>query len=118
MKIENLVLKIPDAQGTPRPIEGPTEIPTGGLYDTGTNIIQVALTLLFLVGIVLAIVFIIYSGIQWAISGGDKQKLQNARNRLVYSIIGLLVVSLSFIILHNIIQLTGGYDPLFFLKTQ
>lgn len=111
-----LVLKIPNPQGTPRAIEGPTEFPTGGLDTTGTNIIQVGLTLLFLVGIVLAIVMIIYSGLQWAMSGGEKQRLQNARNRLVYSIIGLLVVSLSFIILINIIELTGGYKPLFFLK--
>lgn len=114
--MKNLVLKIPNPQGVPVEIKGPTEFPTGGLYDKGTDIIQVGLTLLFLFGIVLAIVFIIYSGLQWAMSGGDKQKLQNARNRLIYSIIGLLVVSLSFIILINIIELTGGYKPLFFLK--
>jgi len=116
--MEYLALKIPNPQGTPTEVGGPDQLPTGGLYTKGADIIQVALTLLFLVGIVLAIIFIIYSGIQWTMSGGDKQKLQNARNRLVYAIVGLLVISLSFIILNNVIKLTGAYNPLFFLKIR
>ncbi len=96
----------------------PANVPSGGLSGTGTNIINVAITLLFVVGIALAIVFIIYSGIQWVISGGDKQKLQSARNRLTYSIVGLLVIALSFVMINQIINLLGGYTPSFFLHTH
>lgn len=116
--MEYFSLKIPNAQGTPEQIQGPSGVPTGGLGigGSGTNLIQVVINLLFVVGIILAIIFIIYSGIQWAISGGDKQKLQNARNRLTYSIVGLIVVAAAFIIINFIIMLLGG-SPKFFLNT-
>ncbi len=101
-------------QGTP--IVPPAGVPSGGLSGPGTNVINVALNLLFLAGIVMAIVFVIYSGVQWVMSGGDKQKLQNARNRLTYSIVGLIVIALSFVIINSVVALLGG-NPGFFLNT-
>lgn len=118
MKIENLTLKIPNSQGTAAPIEGPTELPTGGLGigSSGTNLIQVAINLLFVFGIILAVVFILISGIQMIISGGEKQKVQNARNRLIYSIVGLVIIFLAFLIRNIIVTLLGA-DTKFFLNT-
>lgn len=78
------------------PISAPGGIPTGGFGDKGISVIQVALTLLFILADVMALAFIIYAGIQWAMSGGDKQKIQASRNRLIYSIIGLIVITISF----------------------
>ncbi len=100
------------------PIPVPSGVPVGGLEPggAGQKIIQVGINLIFVVGIVIAIVFLIYSGIQWVMSEGDKQKLQNARNRLTYSIIGLLVIALSFFIINVVITLLGG-NPKFFLNT-
>lgn len=83
----------------------PAGIPTGGFADKGISVIQIALTLLFVLADVLAIAFVIIAGIQWATSGGDKQKVQSSRNRLMYSIIGLIVISLSFFIVQTIISL-------------
>lgn len=117
MKIENLALKLPDPQGTPRDVVGPTEFPIGGLEGAGTNLIQLAINLLFVFGIILAIVFILVSGIQWIMSGGEKQKLQNARNRLIYSIVGLIVIAIAFVIVNIIVTLLGG-NPKFFLNTS
>lgn len=89
-------------------IETPPGIPTGGILDTGTNLINLILNLLFLAGIVLAIIFIIFSGIQWVLSSGDKQKLQAARGRLTFAIIGLLIIAASFFIVNTVISLLGG----------
>lgn len=97
-------------------IEVPPGVPSGGLFDTGQNMVQLALNLIFILAIVLAIVFIIFSGIQWILSGGDKQKVQAARNRLIYTIIGFLVIAASFLIVRTIITLLGG-NPEFFLST-
>lgn len=115
--MKNLVLKIPDPQGTPRPIEGPTELPTGGLEGAGTNLIQLTISLLFVVGIILAVAFIFISGIQWILSGGEKQKLQNARNRLIYSIVGLIIIAIAFAIVNIIVTFFAG-NPKFFLNTS
>ncbi len=86
-------------------INPPGNVPTGGLEGTGStgmNLIQLALTLLFVGADILAVIFVIYAGIQWVMSGGDKQKIQSARNRLVYSIIGLIIISLSLFIVNFI----------------
>ena len=50
-----------------------------------------------MVGVV-AIVFIIYSGIQYTTSAGDAGKVQKAKNTIVYSVIGLVIAILSFVI--------------------
>lgn len=84
-------------------ISPPPGIPSGGFGDKGINVIQVGYTLLFVLGDILALVFVVYAGIQWVMSGGDKQKIQAARNRLIYSIVGLIVISISFFIVKTII---------------
>jgi hypothetical protein len=91
-------------------ITAPGGIPTGGFSGTGINIVQTAISILFVLGIILALVFVIVSGIQWTMSGGDKQKIQSARNRLMFSIIGLIVISISLFIVQTIIALlfNGG----------
>lgn len=99
------------------PILAPSQVPVGGLATTGKNLIQLGLNLFFLVGMVMVLVFVLYSGIQWAASGGDKTKIQNARNRLTYTIIGLLVFVGAFVILDLVIKLLG-FNTSFFLNLQ
>lgn len=100
-------------------IQPPSGIPSGGLEagGAGQKLVQLGIDLIFTIGIILAIVFLIVAGIQWITSGGDKQKVQAARNRLIYSIIGLIVIAGAFFIISTIISLLGG-NPNFFLKTQ
>ncbi len=92
--------------GTPIPVPG--GIPSGGFGTSGINAIQVALTTLFVLADVAALAFVIFAGIQWVMSGGDKQKIQSARNRLIYSIIGLIVITLSFFIVKVVTDLIFG----------
>lgn len=90
------------------PISAPSGIPSGGFDTSGISVIQVALTILFVLADVAALAFVILAGIQWIISGGDKQKIQAARNRLIYSIIGLIVITLSFFIVKVVTDLIFG----------
>ncbi len=46
----------------------------------------------------LAIVFIIWGGIQFALSAGDAKKVQEAKSTLTYAVIGLVVSILAFAI--------------------
>lgn len=95
--MEDIALKI---GGTPIPTI-PEKIPTGGLL-TLEKTLQVSFSILIIAAILLAIFFILFSGIQWITSGGDKQKLQAARNRLTFAIVGLLIVFLAVLIVNLI----------------
>lgn len=98
------------------PIEAPAGVPTGGI-GTGEKVINLGFNLLFVTGIIITIAFIIYSGIQWTLSGGDKEKISSARARLTYSIIGLVVIITAFAIVKIVLSLLG-YNPGFFFNFQ
>lgn len=51
----------------------------------------------FAVGII-AVGMIIYGGIMYSISGGDSNKLNQAKNIISYAIVGLIVVIMAFAI--------------------
>lgn len=94
------------------PIPMPTQIEALSKLNNNNpleRIIQVGLTWLLILGIVFALLMIIFSGIQWIMSEGDKQKVQNARNRLVFSIVGLIVILLALFIV-NVIKGLFGID--------
>lgn len=79
-------------------INNPGGIPTGGIAET-QSIIRSSITFLVIAGIILALIYLVLGGISWITSEGDKQKLAQAKNRVTFAIIGLLVVFLSFFIL-------------------
>ncbi len=111
MKYLSLLIQNPNPGGPSISVTGPPGVETTG--NILTNLPQFIVTVAFLIAIVLAIVFIIISGIQWIISGGDAKKIEGARNRLVYSIVGLIVVFLSFIIIGFIYKVLGIQDKIF-----
>lgn len=98
------------------PIPAPRGVPTGGLETggAGQKLFQFGVDAIFAVGVILAVIFIIISGIQMIVSGGDKQKIQAARERLTYAIVGLIVIAGAFFIVSTVILLFGG-TPSFFL---
>ena len=110
--MEKLALSI---GGTP--IQAPPQLPVGGLETTGRNLIQMGLALFILIGIIVTLIFIVYSGIQWASSGGDKTKLQAARNRLTYTIIGFIVMIMAFVVVAFVFRILG-FDPSFFFNLK
>ena len=50
-----------------------------------------------------AVVFIIWGGIQYTLSQGDASKIKKAKDTLLYSIVGLIIVMFSFVILNYVI---------------
>lgn len=43
-------------------------------------------------------IFLVYGGVEWIISGGDKEKIQKAKDKITNAIIGLALVSASWAI--------------------
>jgi hypothetical protein len=69
--------------------------------------IQYGITIAFIVAVIIALFFLIYGGIKWIMSGGDKAALETARNTIIASIIGLVLVFSSFFILNITLNFFG-----------
>ena len=71
------------------------------LMDAITSIIKV---ILFIVG-ALAVVMIIYSGIQYLLSAGDSAKVEKAKNTIMYAIVGLVVAIAAYAIVTWVVSI-------------
>lgn len=95
-------------------ITPPVGVKTGGL-DVGNLIVANSLTIMFVIAAIALVFFTVWGGIQWITSGGDKAKIQAARNRITYAIIGLIVTFLSFFIVNTV---GGAFGINFFGKNS
>lgn len=59
-----------------------------------------------IVGIV-AVIMIIYGGFRYITSGGDSGRVGNAKNTLIYAIIGLIIVALAQFLVHFVLTNTA-----------
>ncbi len=64
---------------------------------------QVTNTILYIVGII-AVIMLIIGGIKYVISGGDSKKVTDAKNTILYAIIGLIIAFLSYAIVNFVIS--------------
>lgn len=106
-----LSLQIPDPKGTPVAIEAPPGIPSGPQFSIG-NIASAFIALMLAIGVFLSFGYLLYGGFLWVQSGGDKQKLDKARRTIIYSIVGLIIMSLALVII-NVITTALGITSLF-----
>ena len=71
---------------------------------------QVTNTILYIVGII-AVIMLIIGGIKYVVSGGDSKKVTDAKNTVLYAIIGLVICFLAFAIVNFVISsLPSGGD--------
>ncbi len=66
-----------------------------------------AVTALMVLASLVALGFLIYGGVKWIMSEGDKTRVEEARNTIVGAVIGLVVVFLSYLILSIILGVFG-----------
>lgn len=109
-----LALTIPGSNGKGQEILAPSGIPTGGLSSDGGRIIAFGITIFLFICILLAFAFIVWGGVSWILSEGDKTKLDNARRTIIYAVIGLIIAFLSLFII-NMVGSALGVD---FLKAS
>jgi uncharacterized membrane protein len=60
-----------------------------------------------IVGVV-AVVMVIYGGFRYITSGGDSGRVGNAKNSLIYAIVGLVIVALAQVIVHFVLGQTNS----------
>lgn len=96
-----LTLTVPGVNSSPLQIHGVGGMPEGG-PDSLLQIVRTGLDLLLLGAVILSLFFLIWGGFNWLMSEGDKQRVASARQKIVYSILGLLVVFFAFLIINVI----------------
>lgn len=86
-------------------------IDTGKGYATNFGtMFSSMLNVVMLVAALLVFAYMIWGGIEWITSGGDKGKAESARNKLTAAIIGLVIVAASYAIVTLVVQFLGFGD--------
>ena len=80
----------------------PTElIGDNGVFNRITN------TVLLIVGLI-SVIMLVYGGLRYILSGGDSKKVTDAKNTVLYAIIGLIISMLAYAIVHFVLNSVIG----------
>ena len=63
-----------------------------------SNVVTSIVTILIIIAAILSLFYLVYGGIKWITSGGDKAKLDAARSHLTAAVIGLVIALLALFI--------------------
>lgn len=74
------------------------DLPTGFASDLGTYI-NAVLRFVMLIAALLVFFYLIMGGFQWITSGGDKGKVDQARQKLIAAVVGIIILAASYAIL-------------------
>lgn len=77
-----------------------------GGSDLPTTIKEVISTIFVILGI-LAVIMIIIGGIRYTTSNGDPGQIKNAKNTIMYAVIGLILAILSYAIVNFVLSVFG-----------
>ena len=80
----------------------PDGVPTELFGNTGI-FTQITNTALAIVGLI-AVFMLIFGGIRYIISGGDQKKVTDAKNTILYAIIGLIIALLAYAIVNFVLN--------------
>jgi phage shock protein PspC (stress-responsive transcriptional regulator) len=87
----------------------PGGVPTGGLFGTGANIVRVIVIFLVLAAIFVALYYILIAGLNLITSRGHKENIKNNREALVYAVLGLFFIFMSFFFI-NLLGNFAGFN--------
>src|SRR3972149_7473520 len=71
------------------------------------KLINGVLSFVMVIAALLVFLYLIWGGIEWITSGGDKGKTESARNKITSAVIGLIVVAASYAILTLALNFLG-----------
>lgn len=72
-----------------------------GVFSRITN------TVLLIVGLI-SVIMLVYGGLRYILSGGDSKKVTDAKNTVLYAIIGLIISMLAYAIVHFVLNSVIG----------
>ncbi len=63
-----------------------------------------AITFIFVISTLIALGYLIWGGIKWIISQGDKTGVEGARNHIIAAIIGLVLIFMSYLVINIVLS--------------
>lgn len=115
MSLPSLIAETSSAQ--PNPVKLGSFEPLGafgagsdtqkGAIDNLESFVSAILGILTFLAAVFFVVQFVIGGFMWVSSGGDKGKLEQARNRMVYGVIGMIIIVASYSIIGLLGSLLG-----------
>lgn len=66
--------------------------------------------ILFFIAFMAALVFLIFGGIKWILSSGDKESASKAREAVTNALIGLAITLASYILINIVLRFVLGQD--------
>lgn len=73
-----------------------------------TNLAKKVVNIFSIIVGVVAVIFVIYGGFRYITSGGDSGNVGNAKNTLIYALVGLVIVALAQLIVHYVLSTASG----------
>lgn len=83
---------------------------TGGTTSFKQLALNIVNFFLFFLGFI-ATIMIIYGGILYVTSGGEQEKIDKAKKILLYAIVGIIIILLSFAVVNTILTGAGTANP-------
>ncbi len=72
-----------------------------------TVLLTSVLSLLIAIIALLVFVYLIWGGIEWITSGGDKSKTDQARGKIIAALVGVIIVASSYAVLQIMLRFLG-----------
>lgn len=79
--------------------------------DQFVTIIQNILNAVIGISGIVAVIYIVIGGVSYMTSTGDPNKIQKARQTILYAVIGLIICALAFAIVNLTITIINGQEP-------
>jgi hypothetical protein len=110
--MDKLALNIPGSSTLPsQKLASPSGLPSalgGDFSSSGAALFQTGVSWLLYVATALAILMLMWGGIQWITSAGDPEKVASARKKLTFAVIGLVISVGAFFLVRVIVTVLGG----------
>ena len=85
----------------------PDIVPGGGLRGLVLKIVNYFLGFLG----ILAVIMVIYGGVTYVTAAGNDESIGNAKKIIMYALIGIIIILLSFAIVNTILAAGEGVEP-------
>lgn len=88
----------------------PISKPRGFAADAGV-VINAVLGFVMVLASLLLLMYLVWGGIEWITSGGDKGKTEGARNKITAAVVGIIILAASYAIFGLVLNFLGLGSP-------
>ena len=99
-----------------QPVSAQSICPRGGQFSNlcnlkpsnAGNIVGAVVQVLLIIAVISSLFFLVWGGVRWITSGGDKGQIAQARATIIAAIVGLIIALLAFFILNIVLTVITG----------